>query len=211
MCGDAPSGLSLGRDILWPVTQAPHSCSLPAAPLQVTALELPTSHLACPLSPRSLLWKKRYRSQKGIIVPALPRENKNPHSTGLPIRLRCAPYLGPSLLHSLFQPRDLGKFWSTDHQSQAETKCRWRWTKQKHPGSVHTEILETQGKYTPPREYRPTKRMGVRRNKGTLPGQYRDSAPGYKDEPDPRDARLQHTRKSAMFLGKGQWEQKARE
>ena len=39
----------------------------------------------------------------------------------------CAPYLGPSLLHSLSQPRDLGKFWSTNHQSQAETKCRWGW------------------------------------------------------------------------------------
>ena len=53
--------------------------------------------------------------------------------------------------------------------------------------------------------------MGVRRNKGTLLGRYRDSAPGYKDEPDPRDARLQHTRKCAVFLGKGQWGQKARE
>lgn len=62
----------------------------------------------------------------------------------------CAPYLGPSLLHSLSQPRDLGKFWSTNHQSQAETKCRRGWTWQKHPGSVHTEILETQGRYILP-------------------------------------------------------------
>lgn len=136
---------------------------------------------------------------------------QNPHSPGLPIRLHCAPYLGPSLPHSLFQPRDLGKFWSTDHQSQAETKCGRGWTRQKHPGSVHTEILETQGRYIPALEYRPAKRMGVRRNKGTLLGQYRDSAPGCTDEPDPRDARLQHTRECAMFLGKGQWEQKARE